>query len=261
MREPSGERSTERAERRPGGCLTRVLHIIHVSTCNFSLPAAAATVVVLVVATATATAVGGVGRHCYAGRVVKTPKTKAKPKSKREARGAFFLRLLTRSQKRGAERASLYATIRKRQLEREGRAATALCACVCVCAECHTPGHEIDYSVSRHSITLRRRQLELARCPAKRRGKGKATTTTTTRTEAATAAKDAPMHKRIALLQRADQHEVARSAGKCEHALNRDLSLLFKFQFIYTTFSVIKAERNIDVYQFEVSDVLKKKPK
>lgn len=126
-------------------------------------------VVVVATATATATAVGvggaGVGRHCYAGRVVKTPKTKAKPKSKREARGTFFLLLLlTRSQKRGAERASLYATISKRQLEREGST-----ECVCVCAECHTPGHEIDYSVSRHSITLRRRQLELARCPAKRR--------------------------------------------------------------------------------------------
>lgn len=104
------------------------------STCNFSLPAAAAIATVFVVA---ATVGGGVGRHCYAGRVVKTPKTKAKPKSKREARGAFFLLLLTRSQKRGAKRASLYATISKRQLEREGRAAAALCMyayeCQCVC--------------------------------------------------------------------------------------------------------------------------------
>lgn len=108
------------------------------STCNFSLPAAAAIATVAVVVFVVAATVGvGVGRHCYAGRVVKTPKTKAKPKSKREARGAFLL-LLTRSQKRGAKRASLYATISKRQLEREGRAAATLYMyayvflCVCV---------------------------------------------------------------------------------------------------------------------------------
>lgn len=138
MSSKRGRWRAERAERGPGGCLTRVLHIIHVSTCNFSLPAAAAIATVAVVVFVVAATVGvGVGRHCYAGRVVKTPKTKAKPKSKREARGAFLL-LLTRSQKRGAKRASLYATISKRQLEREGRAAATLYMyayvflCVCV---------------------------------------------------------------------------------------------------------------------------------
>lgn len=222
----SRERVAEAGRRRgaPGGCLTRVLHIIHVSTCNFSLPAASA-------ATTAAAVSIGKGRHCYAGRVVKTPKTKAKPKSKRAARAPSapspFSSCPTRSQQRGAKRASLYATISKPASARKwrGRGRGEYCVCVCGVSYARTRNRLLSVAALYHIEATA--ATWTCKVPGQMTRQGKAGTASR-RWQQKTRQCTSELHFRNALtsMRLPDQPQTRRAQ------LNRDLSLRFVCEFI-----------------------------